>query len=74
MEVGGGIRTYMVDDHYLLDGYDAAERCTGGRGLPLIPWANRLEDGATPSSSGAAVIRTRRRPQHVDAVRLAEEH
>jgi aldose 1-epimerase len=46
VEVGGGIRTYTVDGQPLLDGYEATEMCTGARGLPLIPWPNRIEDGA----------------------------
>jgi aldose 1-epimerase len=46
VEVGGGIRSYTVDGQPLLDGYDDSEMCTGARGLPLIPWPNRLEDGA----------------------------
>jgi aldose 1-epimerase len=46
VEVGGGIRDYTVGGRPLLDGYSRGERCTGARGLPLIPWPNRLEDGA----------------------------
>ncbi|MGI8702366.1 MAG: aldose 1-epimerase family protein [Nocardioidaceae bacterium] len=46
VEVGGGIRSYDVDGIPLLDGYEASDMCTGARGLPLIPWPNRLEDGA----------------------------
>jgi aldose 1-epimerase len=46
VEVGGGLRTYSVGGVDLLDGYPAAERCSGGRGQPLIPWPNRLCDGA----------------------------
>src|SRR3954454_9841867 len=46
VEVGGGVRTYSVGGLPLLDGYEATEMCTGARGLPLIPWPNRIEDGA----------------------------
>ncbi len=46
VEVGGGLRQYSIGDDELLDGYDADTRCTGARGLPLIPWPNRIRDGA----------------------------
>jgi len=46
VEVGGGLRQYTVDGFELLDGYRAEDRCTGARGLPLIPWPNRIRDGA----------------------------
>lgn len=48
VEVGGGLRQFSVDGHSLLAGYDARARCTGARGLPLIPWPNRIRDGAYP--------------------------
>ncbi len=46
VEVGGGLRCYGIDGREFLDGYEISERCTGARGLPLIPWPNRLRDGA----------------------------
>ncbi|MGI8451517.1 MAG: hypothetical protein ACR2MP_30900 [Streptosporangiaceae bacterium] len=45
-EVGGGLRSCRLDGEEVLDGYGLDERCTGARGLPLIPWPNRIEDGA----------------------------
>ncbi len=45
VEVGGGLRRYRVGTRELLDGYARDERCTGARGLPLIPWPNRIQDG-----------------------------
>lgn len=45
VEVGGGLRSYVVGPTEVLDGYELGERCTGARGQPLIPWPNRLEDG-----------------------------
>ncbi|MGH9063881.1 MAG: aldose 1-epimerase family protein [Acidimicrobiales bacterium] len=45
VEVGGAVRAYTAGDRPLLDGYGAAERCTGARGQSLIPWPNRLRDG-----------------------------
>jgi aldose 1-epimerase len=46
VEVGGGIRTYTYDGRPVLDGYPPEEMCSGARGTPLIPWPNRLADGA----------------------------
>ncbi len=46
VEVGGGIREYTVDRRRVLDGYAATEMRTGARGTPLIPWPNRIADGA----------------------------
>jgi aldose 1-epimerase len=45
VEVGGGLRLYETGDGPVLDGYDADERCSGGRGQVLMPWPNRLRDG-----------------------------
>ncbi|MBJ7595935.1 MAG: aldose 1-epimerase family protein [Candidatus Dormibacteraeota bacterium] len=45
VEVSGGVRTYDVDGRTLLDGYEAGELCSGGRGQLLVPWPNRLCDG-----------------------------
>ena len=45
VEVGGGIRAYHLGDWAVLDGYARDARCDGGRGQPLLPWPNRLEDG-----------------------------
>jgi aldose 1-epimerase len=45
VEVGGGIRTYAVDGHDVLDGYELDEKCSSGRGQLLVPWPNRIEDG-----------------------------
>ena len=42
VEVGGGLRTYDG----VLDGYAADEMCASGRGQVLVPWPNRLEEGA----------------------------
>jgi aldose 1-epimerase len=46
VEVGGGIRTYRAHGRGVLDGYEVGDMCTGARGAPLIPWPNRLADGA----------------------------
>lgn len=45
VEVGGGIRTYEIGGAAVLDGYRVDEPCTFARGLPLIPWPNRLHNG-----------------------------
>lgn len=46
VEVGGGIREYAVDDRNVLDPYPLDAMCDGAHGAPLIPWPNRLADGA----------------------------
>jgi aldose 1-epimerase len=45
VEVGGGLRTYRAAGVEVLDGYAEAERCSSGRGQPLLPWPNRLDRG-----------------------------
>jgi len=45
VEVGGGLRAYALGGWDVIDGYGVQERCSGGRGQPLIPWPNRLRDG-----------------------------
>jgi aldose 1-epimerase len=45
VEVGGGLRSYDDAAGPMLDGYEEAEVCSGGRGQPLIPWPNRVRDG-----------------------------
>jgi aldose 1-epimerase len=44
--VGGGLRSYAAHGRDLIDGYAEGERATSGRGQVLMPWPNRLEDGA----------------------------
>ena len=44
-EVGGGLRCYSVGSRAVLDGFQAAEMCRGGRGQVLAPWPNRLAGG-----------------------------
>lgn len=46
VEVGGGLRSYRVRGAEVLDGYTEDERAADARGLPLIPWPNRLRDGS----------------------------
>jgi aldose 1-epimerase len=46
VEVGAGLRSYTVGGRDVLDGYGANEMADAGRGQVLIPWPNRLEDGA----------------------------
>ncbi|MHB8618506.1 MAG: aldose epimerase family protein, partial [Chloroflexota bacterium] len=45
VELGAGLRQYWVGDREVLDGYAEAEPATGARGMPLLPWPNRVEDG-----------------------------
>ncbi len=44
--VGGGLRRYAVGDWDILDGSAADELNTDARGQLLVPWPNRLRDGA----------------------------
>ncbi|HLZ07475.1 MAG TPA: hypothetical protein VKT80_02730 [Chloroflexota bacterium] len=46
VSVGGGIRSYQVAGQDVLDGYGPDEMCSSARGQPLIPWPNRLAEGA----------------------------
>jgi aldose 1-epimerase len=46
VEVGGGVREYVVGDRPVLDPYPLDAMCDGAHGAPLIPWPNRLADGA----------------------------
>lgn len=46
VEVGAGLRSYSVAGRDVLDGYDEHDMATAGRGQVLVPWPNRLEDGA----------------------------
>lgn len=45
VEVGGGLREYVVGDRNVLDPYPVDAICDGAHGAPLIPWPNRLADG-----------------------------
>ena len=45
-EVGAGLRSFTVGDRDVLDGYGADEMAGAGRGQVLMPWPNRIEDGA----------------------------
>jgi aldose 1-epimerase len=44
-EVGGGMRSWTVGGHELLDGFAADEQPDSFRGKILVPWPNRLRDG-----------------------------
>jgi aldose 1-epimerase len=46
VEVGAGLRSYTVGGRDVVDGYGEDDMATAGRGQVLIPWPNRLEDGA----------------------------
>jgi aldose 1-epimerase len=45
VQVGGGLRTYMLDGIDVVAGYRAAEVARAGRGQLLMPWPNRVRDG-----------------------------
>lgn len=44
--VGGGLRLYEAGGRAVIDGYAEDAICDGGRGQLLVPWPNRLRDGA----------------------------
>lgn len=44
--VGGGLRSYDVEGRAVLDGYPVDAMCDGARGQTLVPWPNRVKDGA----------------------------
>jgi aldose 1-epimerase len=46
VEVGGGLRAYSAAGREIIDGYGADEMSSSGRGQVLIPWPNRVLDGA----------------------------
>ena len=45
VEVGGGVREYVLGDRPVFDPYPIDAMCDGAHGAPLIPWPNRLADG-----------------------------
>ena len=67
VEVGGGIRLLDAAGVALVQGYALDRVCDGARGQLLVPWPNRIEDGAysfggsrwqlaiTEPSSGCAI-------------------
>jgi len=46
VEVGAGLRTFTAGGRDVVDGYAADEICPSGRGQVLMPWPNRIADGA----------------------------
>lgn len=45
-ECGAGLRVLEYDGEPLVDGYAEGVSASGGRGQLLLPWPNRIEDGA----------------------------
>jgi aldose 1-epimerase len=45
-EVGATLREYWCGSRAVLDGFAVSEMCSGGRGQLLMPWPNRIRDGA----------------------------
>lgn len=45
VEVGGGVREYVVAERAVLDAYPLDAMCDGAHGAVLVPWPNRLADG-----------------------------
>jgi len=67
VEVGGGLRSLVVGDRELLDGYAAHELCPGGRGQLLMPWPNRL-DGGRYEWDGQTHQAALSEPEHANAI------
>jgi aldose 1-epimerase len=44
-EVGASLRELHHGTRAIVDGFPEDRMCTGYRGLPLLPWPNRIEDG-----------------------------
>jgi aldose 1-epimerase len=45
-EVGATLREYWSGGRAVLDGFAVSEMCSGARGQLLMPWPNRIRDGA----------------------------
>jgi aldose 1-epimerase len=45
-EVGATLRAFTADGAEVIDGFGPEEMASAGRGQVLVPWPNRLEDGA----------------------------
>lgn len=45
VEIGGGLRRYVVSGADVLHGYAEDARADAGRGQVLMPWPNRIRDG-----------------------------
>jgi aldose 1-epimerase len=45
-EGGGALRLLEHEGHPLVDGFPDGEMASGGRGQVLVPWPNRVRDGA----------------------------
>ena len=44
-EVGATLRELELGGRTVVDGFAETAMCTGYRGVPLLPWPNRIEDG-----------------------------
>lgn len=45
VEVGAGLRLYEDNGRPVLQDFPLSAMCDGSRGMPLIPWPNRIADG-----------------------------
>src|SRR5690625_4521944 len=45
VEVGGGLREYILDNIDVLDPFPLDAMCDGAHNMPLVPWPNRIEAG-----------------------------
>lgn len=45
VEVGGGLRKYVLGTRHLVDGYRSYQQCSAARGTLLVPWPGPLSAG-----------------------------
>ncbi|WP_063795952.1 aldose 1-epimerase family protein [Peterkaempfera griseoplana] len=45
VELGAALRSHTAGGRPVLDGFEAGDRISGGRGQILVPWPNRIRDG-----------------------------
>ena len=73
VEVGGGLRDYRVGGRPVLDGFAEDELGTGARGLPLVPWPNRLHEGRY-AFDGVSYALPLDEPEHASALHGLARH
>lgn len=67
VEVGDGLRDYRVGGRPVLDGFAEDEMGTAARGLPLVPWPDRLHEGRY-ASDGVTCALPLDEPEQANAV------
>ena len=73
VEVGGGLRDGRGGGRPVLDGFAEDELGTGARGLPLVPWPNRLHEGRY-AFDGVSYALPLDEPEHASALHGLARH